>query len=237
MTNDILNEKDWHEKEMNHMMGWKGRGMVHWLTTNPTYVVNPEFAFGIVRKMAAKNKLDNKQILHFLLAHPAWSQVTTHVDNRNNLNSLFLSYCKESGVVTQKKNSKETYLEHNIQFALHAKGKALVTHMTDAGIKTEEVTLGFDLVLRGKNTPDTRPLLSMNVEGSNVRYRFLRMEDEKPNMAANNDKLIRRLAPPSPEGSEQESSVTMTLVESNNSKNGGSDLISQLLAGETLSNF
>lgn len=237
MTNDILNEKDWHEKEMNHMKGWKGNGIINFITTNPTYVVNPEFAFGIVRKMAAKNKLNNEQILTFLLRHPAWSQVTSHIDNRNNLNSLFLSYCKKEGVVTQKKNSKETYLEHSIQFAIHAKGKALVTHMTDAGVKTEEVVLGCDLVVRGEQTPDTRPLLSMNVEGSNVRYRFLQMEDEKPNMAANNDKLIRRLAPPSPEGSRDESSVTMTLVESNNSKNGGSDLISQLLAGETLSNF
>ena len=237
MTNDILNEKDWHKKEMNHMKGWKADGMINFITTHPTYVANPEFAFGIVRKMAAKNKLDNKQILHFLLTHPAWSQVTTHVDNRNNLNSLFLSYCRKEGVVTQKKNSKETYLEHDILFAIHAKGKALVTHMTDAGVKTEEIVLGCDLVVRGKKTPDTRPLLSMNVEGSNVRYRFLRMEDEKPNMAANNDKLIRRLAPPSPEGSEQGPSDTMTLAESNNSKDDGSDLISQLLAGETLSNF
>lgn len=236
MTNDILNEKDWHEKEMNHMKGWGTQGMIDWLVTNPTYVVNPEFAFGIVRKMAARNKLNKRQILEFLLRHPAWSQVTTHVDNKNNLNGLFLSYCKKEGVVTQKKNSKETYLEHNIQFAIHAKGKALVTHMTDAGIKTEEVLLGYDFVLRGKNTPDMRPLLSMNVEGSNVRYRFLQMEDEKPNMAANNDKLIRRLAPSS-EGSGQESNDALSLVESNASKNNGDDLISQLLAGETLSNF
>ena len=124
MTNDILNEKDWHKKEMNHMKGWKGRGMVHWLTTNPTYVANPEFAFGIVRKMAAKNKLDNKQILHFLLTHPAWSQVTTHVDNRNNLNSLFLSYCRKEWSCHPKEELERDLLgtRYSIRYPRERKG-------------------------------------------------------------------------------------------------------------------
>jgi len=167
------NETNWHEREMNHMKDWSPYGIVKYLTTNPTYVANPEFAFGIVRKMAAKNKLRYNNIVQFLQQHPAWNQVIFTVENMGNVNGMFLEQVKEAGVLTQKRGSKETFKEHNIQFAIHGKGVAKVTHMTEAGVKTEEVPLGVDLIVRGKGSPDRRPLLSMNIEGSTVRHKFL----------------------------------------------------------------
>lgn len=226
------NQTNWHEREMNHMKDWSPYGIVKYLTTNPTYVANPEFAFGIVRKMAAKNKLRYNNIVQFLQQHPAWNQVIFTATNGININGLFLNYVKDAGVLTQKRGSKETFKEHNIQFAIHGKGVAKVTHMTEAGVKTEEVPLGVDLIVRGKGSPDRRPLLSMNIEGSTVRYKFLGEADAKPNLEANNDKLLRREAAWEEDEVSEGSSTTLeeTLSEDD-------DVVTMLLRGETLTNF
>lgn len=226
------NQTNWHEREMNHMKDWSPYGIVKYLTTNPTYVANPEFAFGIVRKMAAKNKLRYNNIVRFLQQHPAWNQVIFTAANGININGLFLNYVKDAGVLTQKRGSKETFKEHNIQFAIHGKGVAKVTHMTEAGVKTEEVPLGVDLIVRGKGSPDRRPLLSMNIEGSTVRYKFLGEADAKPNLEANNDKLLRREAAWEEDEVSEGSSTTLeeTLSEDD-------DVVTMLLRGETLTNF
>jgi len=225
------NQTNWHENEMNHMKDWGPYGIVKYLTTQPMYTANPEFAFGIVRKMAAKNKLRYKHIVQFLQQHPAWNQVIFTATNGININGLFLNYVKDAGVLTQKKGSKETFKEHNIQFAIHGKGMAKVTHMTEAGVKTEEVPLGVDLIVRGKGSPDRRPLLSMNIEGSTVRHKFLGESDAKPNLEANNDKLVRRepVWEDVSEGSDTQS-IEETLSEDD-------DVVAMLLRGETLSNF
>ena len=226
------NQTNWHEREMNHMKDWSPYGIVKYLTTNPTYVANPEFAFGIVRKMAAKNKLRYNNIVQFLQQHPAWNQVIFTATNGININGLFLNYVRDAGVLTQKRGSKETFKEHNIQFAIHGKGVAKVTHMTEAGVKTEEVPLGVDLIVRGKGSPDRRPLLSMNIEGSTVRYKFLGEADAKPNLEANNDKLLRREAAWEEDEVSEGSSTTLeeTLSEDD-------DVVTMLLRGETLTNF
>ena len=226
------NQTNWHEREMNHMKDWSPYGIVKYLTTNPTYVANPEFAFGIVRKMAAKNKLRYNNIVQFLQQHPAWNQVIFTATNGININGLFLNYVKDAGVLTQKRGSKETFKEHNIQFAIHGKGVAKVTHLTEAGVKTEEVPLGVDLIVRGKGSPDRRPLLSMNIEGSTVRYKFLGEADAKPNLEANNDKLLRREAAWEEDEVSEGSSTTLeeTLSEDD-------DVVTMLLRGETLTNF
>lgn len=225
------NETNWHESEMNHMKDWSPNGIVSYITSNSTYVANPEFAFGIVRKMAAKNKLQYKHIVKFLQQHPAWNQVIFTVENMFNVNGGFLEQVKEVGVLTQKRGSKETFREHNIQFAIHGKGMAKVTTMTDAGVKTVEVPLGVDLIVRGRGSPDRRPLLSMFVEGSTVRYKFLGQSMHKPNLEANNDKLLRREAAWE---EEVEEGPTTSLEETFNEND---DVLAMLMRGETLSNF
>ena len=126
------NQTNWHEREMNYMKDWGSYGIVEYITKEPIYVANPEFAFGIVRKMAAKNKLRYKHIVKFLQQHPAWNQVIFTVENMGNVNGLFLEQVKETGVLTQKRGSKETFKEHNIQFAIHGKGMAKVATMTES---------------------------------------------------------------------------------------------------------
>lgn len=226
------NETNWHEREMNHMKDWKPYGIVEYITKEPIYVANPEFAFGIVRKMAARNQLQYKHILKFLQQHPAWNQVIFTVENMGNVNGSFLEQVKETGVLTQKRGSKETFKEHNIQFAIHGKGVAKVTTMTEAGIKTVEVPLGVDLIVRGKGSPDRRPLLSMNIEGSTVRHKFLGEADAKPNLEANNDKLLRREAAWEEDEVTEGSSTTLE-----ETLNEDDDVVAMLLRGETLSNF
>ena len=226
------NQTNWHESEMNHMKDWKPYGIVKYLTTEPIYTANPEFAFGIVRKMAARNQLKYSNILEFFHKHPAWNQVIFTVENMSNVNGLFLEQVRETGVLTQKRGSKETFKEHNIQFAIHGKGMAKVTHMTEAGVKTVEVPLGVDLIVRGKGSPDRRPLLSMNIEGSTVRHKFLGEADAKPNLEANNDKLLRREA--AWEEEEVSEGPSTTLEET---LNDDDDVVAMLLRGDTLSNF
>lgn len=230
----MLNDKitNWHDREMNHMKGWKEWGIVKYLTTNPTYVANPEFAFGIVRKMALKNNLQYEHILEFLQKHPAWNQVIFTVENIGNVNGLFLEHVREVGVLTQKRGSKETFKEHNIKCAIHGKGVAKVSHMTDAGVKIAEVPLGVDLIVRGSGSPDRRPLLSMNIEGSTVRHKFLGEADAKPNLDANNDKLLRREA--AWEEDEVSEGSSTSLEETFNKDD---DVVTMLLRGETLTNF
>jgi hypothetical protein len=227
------NETNWHEREMNHMKDWKPYGIVEYITKEPIYVANPEFAFGIVRKMAAKNKLHYNNIVKFLQQHPAWNQVIFTVENMQNVNGSFLEQVRETGVLTQKRGSKETFKEHNIQFAIHGKGVAKVATMTEAGIKTVEVPLGVDLIVRGRGSPDRRPLLSMNIEGSTVRHKFLGEADAEPNLEANNDKLLRREA--AWEDDDEVSEGSSTTLEATLSEDD--DVIAMLLRGETLSNF
>jgi hypothetical protein len=218
---------------MNHMKDWKPYGIVEYITKEPIYVANPEFAFGIVRKMAAKNKLHYNNIVKFLQQHPAWNQVIFTVENMQNVNGSFLEQVRETGVLTQKRGSKETFKEHNIQFAIHGKGVAKVATMTEAGIKTVEVPLGVDLIVRGRGSPDRRPLLSMNIEGSTVRHKFLGEADAEPNLEANNDKLLRREA--AWEDDDEVSEGSSTTLEATLSEDD--DVIAMLLRGETLSNF
>ena len=135
-------------------------------------------------------------------------------------------------MLTQKRGSKETFKEHNIQFAIHGKGMAKVTTMTEAGIKTVEVPSGSTSSFEERARQTGGPLLSMNIEGSTVRHKFLGEADAKPNLEANNDKLLRREAAWEEDEVTEGSSTTLE-----ETLNEDDDVVTMLLRGETLSNF
>lgn len=177
-------------KEVDRMMGWQSRGIVSFLTTNPFYQANPEFAFGVVRKLVAKNKLRQKDVLKFLTGHPVFSQIL----NLDAMHGQLLFDAKLAGVLSERKvdGKTEKYREYAVAYAWENSGTATITWESPNGTKTEQIQLGFEMLMRGGQALDKRPFLALNMGGSQVRHRLLQTADQKPDIKKSNDKTAFR---------------------------------------------
>lgn len=226
-----------NEKEVDTMKGWQPRGIVSFLTNNPFYQANPEFAFGVVRKLVAKNKLRHKDVLTFLTGHPVFSQIL----NMEAMHGQLLFDAKIAGVLSEKKvNGKtEEYRERNIAYAWENSGTATITWESPNGTKTEQIQIGFEMLMRGGDALDKRPYLALNMGGSQVRYRLLQTTDQKPDLKKSNDKTAFRTVVKPKKGKEDPSCVRSGrpdgwLIEPTNGK---ASLMDRLMSGETISNL
>ena len=131
-----------NDDEVDRMMGWQARGIVSFLTTNPFYQANPEFAFGVVRKLVAKNKLRQKDVLKFLTGHPVFSQIL----NMDEMHGTLLLEARMAGVISERKadGKTEEYREYAVAYAWENSGTATITWESPNGTKTEQIQLGFE---------------------------------------------------------------------------------------------
>jgi hypothetical protein len=226
-----------NDKEVDRMMGWQSRGIVSFLTNNPFYQANPEFAFGVVRKLVAKNKLRQKDVLKFLTGHPVFSQIL----NLEAMHGQLLFDAKIAGVLSEKKvdGKIEQYREYVISYAWENSGTATVTWESPNGTKTEQIQLGFEMLMRGGNALDKRPFLALNMGGSQVRYRLLKTTDQKPNIKKSNDKTAFRTVVKQKRAMEEPSYVRSGatdgwLIEPTQRN---TSLMDRLMSGETFTNL
>lgn len=218
-----------HEREMKHMSKMPAYWIINNLTkANPTYLANPEFAFGVVRKLALNNVLRLNHVIQFLTEHPAWSQVF----DITSINAELEEYARSQGVKTiQVVNGKKTeVLEKRIQHIWSVDGFAFVEYMTDAGIKKERVRLACQILVRGKGATDRRPFMAMSIDCCPIRYQLLneQTEETKPCLEKNNDKVVRRKITTRKEN---------TAISIQDSFEDDVDIVSMLKSGGTVSNF
>jgi len=226
-----------NEKEVDRMMGWQSRGIVSFLITNPFYQANPEFAFGVVRKLVAKNKLRHGDVLMILKEHPVFSQIL----NMDAMHGQLLYDAKIAGVLSKKKvdGKTEQYREYVISYAWENSGTATITWESPNGTKTEQIQLGFEMLMRGGDALDKRPFLALNMGGSQVRYRLLKTTDQKPDVKKSNDKTAFRSVVKQKRAKEEPSYVRSGatdgwLIEPSK---GTTSLMDRLMSGETISNL
>lgn len=216
-----------HEREMKFMSNKPTWWIIKNLTeTNPTYLANPEFAFGIVRKLALNNTLRLNHVMQFLTKHPAWSQVFDIGSTDEKLEEL----ARNLGVKSiQMVNGKRTeVLEKRIQHIWRADGKATIEYMTDAGIKKEQIPLSCQILVRGKGAYDRRPFMAMSIDSCPISYQLFGKDEQKPCLIKNNDKIVRRKIATWKES-------TNLSIEDSFEK--GQDIVSLLKGGGTVSNF
>lgn len=226
-----------NEEEVNRMMGWQPRGIISFLVTNPFYQANPEFAFGVVRKLVAKNRLRQRDVLKFLTGHPVFSQIL----NLDVMHGQLLLDARIAGVLSEKEvdGKIEQYREYAVAYAWENSGTATVTWESPNGTKTEQIQLGFEMLMRGGNALDKRPYLALNMGGSQVRYRLLQTTDQKPNIKKSNDKTAFRTVVKQKRAMEEPSYVRSGasdgwLVEPTQGK---ASLMDRLMSGETFTNL
>ena len=161
--------------------------------------------------------------------------------NLDVMHGQLLFDAKIAGVLSEKEvdGKIEQYREYAVAYAWENSGTATVTWESPNGTKTEQIQLGFEMLMRGGNALDKRPYLALNMGGSQVRYRLLQTTDQKPNIKKSNDKTAFRTVVKQKRAMEEPSYVRSGasdgwLVEPTQGK---ASLMDRLMSGETFTNL
>jgi len=205
--------------------GFKAR---HILAKDALYAANPELAFGIARRLLTHNVMKNRDFAWFMANHPAWSQIWGNLDSINA--ELMDEINNSTEFKTDRKGKTRT-----IQSTIESSGEVEITYMSRKGVKTEKITLGFEMA---KWAEDTRPFIALNLGGGSAIRHFLLKKGDKPDYKINDDSQSRRYVDKGKGGAG---------VKPGNPGDGGNsslaqvvsdgDLMARLMAGETLSFF
>ena len=149
------------------------------LALSEPFKSNPEYALGCARLLMTYNIMTVKDLSWMLNNHPAWSQLMRpeHMDVNNAL--------------MDEANDSKWGQTHNVTATLEVNGEVEITYEhPKKGVKTENVTLGFEMI---RYEGDTRPFIALNLGGgSAIRYHLLKTEATRPDYKVNDDSNTRR---------------------------------------------
>lgn len=199
--------------------------IVNILSKDPVYAANPELAFGIVRRCMTGNVLKSKHFEKFMTTHPVFVE----------LNMVAL----ESGTMeigdSDLENNKDTLLERALLTpwgrknkpyrSMRVQGKVPITYVAKDGVKTELVSLGWEMI---RYATDSRPYIALDCGGGSAIDWFLLRTGRRPDYRINNDASSRRWT-------QRGTTVAQaTEIATEVSESETDSIMEQLLAGNTV---
>ena len=149
--------------------------------------------------------------------HPAWAQV------------IASGILEANGSLMDEAKQSQWGQTRTVTATLEMSGIAEVTYEGRKGVKTEQVTLGLEMI---RYEGDTRPFIALNLGGgSAIRHFLLRTEPKRPDFTVNDDSNSRRYV--SRRSSEEAKAEELARVEKQLEKQAD-DTLAQLLAGEAV---
>jgi len=197
------------------MSGYKARMI---LAQSEPYKSNPELAFGCARLLITYNIMKVDDFNWMLHNHPVWSQI------------MAPEHLEINGKLMDEANESAWGQSHNATMTLEVQGTVELTyeHPTK-GVKTEEVTLGFECI---RYEGDTRPFIALNLGGgSAIRYHLLKTEPQRPDYKVNNDSDSQRYVKT---GKHAKAQAAAELSAEQDLETRAESAMAKLLKGETI---
>ena len=197
------------------MTGYKARMI---LAQSEPYKSNPEYAFGCARLLITYNIMKVDDFNWMLHNHPSWSKIMEPENLEIN------------GKLMEEANESPWGQSHNATMTLEVQGTVELTYEhPKKGVKTEEVTLGFECI---RYEGDTRPFIALNLGGgSAIRYHLLRTAALRPDYKVNNDSDSQRLVKT---GRHAKAQAAAELLVEQDLESQAENAMAKLLKGETI---